>query len=70
MQQRRRRQRADSKYYRAYSISFNSSDVGNFFLELNSKSLYRSSKKEIESRCLLLTVSTKREMRHFYVDVV
>ena len=50
--------------------NFSSSDVGIFFLELNSKSLYRSSKKEIESRCLVLTVSTKREIRHFHVEVV
>ena len=51
-------------------FNFNSSDVGIFFLELNSKSLYRSSKKEIESRCLVLTVSTKRQIRHFHVEVV
>ena len=40
-----------------------------FFLELNSKRLYRSSGKEKESRCLVFTSSTKREIRHFY-DVV
>ena len=34
------------KLYRAYSISFNWSNVGNFFLDLNSKKLYQSSGKE------------------------
>ena len=34
------------KHYRAYSISFNSSNVANFFLELNSQRLYGSSGKE------------------------
>ena len=34
------------KHYRAYSISFNSSNVANFFLELNSERLYGSSGKE------------------------
>ena len=34
------------KIYRAYSIWFNSSDVGKFFLELNSKGLYQSSGNE------------------------
>ena len=37
------------KLYRDYFISFNSQDVGNFFLELNSKRLYRSSGKEKET---------------------
>ena len=37
---------------------------------MNSKRLYQSSRKEKESRCLLLTASTKREMRHFSVGVV
>ena len=37
------------KLYRDYLISFNSQDVGNFFLELNSKRLYRSSGKEKET---------------------
>ena len=32
--------------YRAYSISYNSSNLGSFCLELNSKRLYRSSGKE------------------------
>ena len=39
-------------------------------LELNFKGLYRSSKKEKESRCLVLTFSIKREFRHFHVVVV
>ena len=41
-----------------------------FSLELNSKRLYRSSGKEKESRCLVLTSSIKREIRHFHVLVV
>ena len=52
------------KPYRAYSISFNSSNVG-IFLELNSKILYQSSGKEKESRCLVFTSSTKREIKAF-----
>ena len=58
------------KPYRAYSISFNSSNVANFFLELNSKRLYGSSGKEKENRCLVFTSYRKREIRHFYVVVV
>ena len=34
------------KLYRAYSISFNLLNVGNFPLELNSKRLYQSSGKK------------------------
>ena len=34
------------------------------------KSLYESSGKEKESRCLVFTSSTKREIRHFQVVVV
>ena len=34
---------------------------------LNSKGLYQSSGTEKESRCLVLTSSIKREVRHFYV---
>ena len=40
------------------------------FLELNSKRLYQSSGKENESRCLVFTSSTKREIRQFHVVVV
>ena len=39
------------------------------FLDLNSKGLYQSSEKEKESR-LVFTLSTKREIRQFYVVVV
>ena len=35
-----------------------------FFLELNSKRQYRGSGKEKESRCLVITSCTKREIRH------
>ena len=41
-----------------------------FFLEMNSKRLYRSSGKEEESRCIVFTSSTKCEGRHFHVVVV
>ena len=41
-----------------------------FFLELNSKRLYQSSGKEKESRCLVFTSFTKREIRYFHVVVV
>ena len=68
MQQRRRwlRKRhlksevALLKIYRDCSISFSSSNAGNFFLDLNSKRLYLSSGKEKESLCLEFTSSTKR----------
>ena len=55
------------KLYRAYSISFNSSNV---VLELNSNRLYQSSGKERESCCLVFPSSTRREIRHFHVVVV
>ena len=58
------------KLNRAYSILFNSSNVGKFFLELNSKGLHQSSGKEKESCCLLFPSSTKREIRQFHVVVV
>ena len=41
-----------------------------FFLELNSKRLYRSSGNEKESRCLVLTSSTTREIRNFHIVVM
>ena len=40
------------------------------FLELNSKGLYQSSGKEKESFFLVFPSSTKREIRHFHVEVV
>ena len=58
------------KLYRAYSISFNSSNFCDFFLELNSERLYRSSGKEKVSHCLVFTSHTKREIRVFLVVVV
>ena len=57
------------KLYRAYYISIKSSDVGHF-LELNSKRLFRNSGKEKESRRLVITSSTKREIWHVHVVVV
>ena len=41
-----------------------------FFLELNSKRLYRSSEKEEESRWLVYTSSSKSSVRHFHVAVI
>ena len=58
------------KLFRAYSNSLNSSNVGTFFPELNSKRLYRSSGKDKESHYLEFTSSTKRKIRHFLVVVV
>ena len=58
------------KFYRAYFISFNSSNGRHFFLELNTKRLYQSCGKEKESSCLMLTSSTKRKISHFHVVVV
>ena len=40
------------------------------FLGLNSKGLYQSSGKEKQSRCLVFTFATKREIRHFHIVVV
>ena len=55
---------------RTYSISFNSSNDGEFFWILNSKGLSRRSGIEKQSRCLLFTSATKRESRHLHVVVV
>ena len=53
------------KLYRAYSISFNSSNVVNLFLELNSKGVYQSSgKNNLLSR---VPVVDKHEITHFHV---
>ena len=41
-----------------------------FFLELNSKRLYRSSGKEKESPCLVFKSSEKREIGHLHIVVV
>ena len=38
-------------------------------LVLSSERLYQSSGKEKESRCLVFTSNTKREIRHFYVEL-
>ena len=46
------------KLSRAYSISFNSSNVGKSFLELNSKGLHQSSGKE-KNNCLFFSVLDK-----------
>ena len=60
------------KLNHAYSVSFNPSNFGNFFLELDSKRLYmyRSSEKEKESRRTVFTFSKKGGIRKFHVVVV
>ena len=40
------------------------------FLKLNSKRLHRSLGKEKESRSVVFTSSTEREIKHFHVVVV
>ena len=45
-------------------------NVGNVFLELNSKRLYRSSEKGKGNRCLVFASSIKREIRKLHVVVV
>ena len=57
------------KLYRAYSTSFNSSNVGKFFVKLNFKELHQSSGNEKESCCLFFPSSTKREIWQFHVVV-
>ena len=57
------------KLYRADYISIKSSNVGHV-LELNSKRLFWSSGEEKESRCLVFTSSTKREILDVHVVVV
>ena len=58
------------KRYRAYSNSFNSSNAGIFFWSWILKRLYQSLGKEKESRCIVFTSWTKREIRQFHVAVV
>ena len=59
------------KVYRAYSISSNSSNVGNFLWSWIIKDcMYQSSVKEKENCCFVFPSSTKREIRHFHVVVV
>ena len=60
------------KLYRAYSISFNSTNVGDLFWSwIPKKTIEVQEKKtEKESRFLVFTSSTKREIRHFHVVVV
>ena len=59
------------KLYRAYLISFNSRNVDKFFSgACTSNRMYQSSGKEKESRFLVFTYSTKREIRHFHVVVL
>ena len=55
---------------RSYFNSFNLSNAGDFFQELNSKGLYLSSRKEKENRCLVFSSSINREIRKFQVVFV
>ena len=58
------------KLFRAFSISYRSSNAGIFFVELNSRRLLRVQENEKESSCLVFTSSTKREIRQFHVVVL
>ena len=55
------------KLYRAYSISFNSLNVGKLFWSWILKGLHQCSGKEKEICCLLFPSSTKRKIRKFHV---
>ena len=57
------------KLYRAYSNSLNSSNAGKFFRRWIIKDCIKKEKVK-ESRCLLFTSPTKREIGHFHVVVV
>ena len=58
------------KLYRAYSISFNLSYVGEFVLQLNSEGLYQRLGKGKESCSTVFPSLTKSAIRHFHVVVV
>ena len=58
------------KLYRARSISFNSSNVGNFFWSWILKGSIKVQEMKKESYCLVFSFSTKREIMHFRVVVV
>ena len=77
-QQRRRRLRKRHlkmnshflKLYRAYSISFNSSNVGKFFWSWILKDCIKVQEKKKKVVVLCSHASTKREIRHFHVVIV
>ena len=56
--------------YRAYSISFNSSNVGKFFWSWILKDCIKVEEKKKKVFVLLFPSSTKREIRQFQVVVV
>ena len=58
------------KLYRAYSISFNSSNVGNFFCSWILKNCIKSSGKEKDSCCLMFLPAIKRQIGYSHVVVV
>ena len=55
------------KLFRTFSISYRSSNVGIFFVELNSKGLLGVQEKK---KKVVVSSSTKREIRHFHVVVL
>ena len=57
------------KLHHSYCNSFNLSNVGILFQELNSKGLYLSQQKEKENRRLVFPSSTQHEIRTFHVFV-
>ena len=57
------------RLYRAYSISFNLSNVDKFFWSWILEDCIEVQEKKKESR-LVFTSSTKREIRHFHVVIV
>ena len=58
------------KLYRAYFISFTSSNVGNCFWSWILKDCINVQEKKIKLHCcLVFPSSTKREFRHFHVVV-
>ena len=58
------------KLYRAYSISFNYSNVGKVFWSWILKNCIKVQEKKVESCGLLFPSSTKRELWPFHVNVV
>ena len=58
------------KLYRAYSISFNSSNVAKFLWSRILKDCIKVQENKKENDCFVFPSSTKREIRHFCVVVV
>ena len=58
------------KLYRAYSVSFDLSNVGKFLWSRILKDCIKVQEKKKENGCFVIPSSTKRETRHFSVVVV